>query len=768
MSPQTTQTFLRFNGDWPTATVISIALVVALLMFFYYRRELRFHTTTPRWVLPALRSLAVLLIILCLAGPVLRHEETFRQLGRVLILADASASMDFSDETSTSTTANSPKSSRFDRLQQALLLQPNTLIQTLAQEHNVELFALRGSKADRLWWHRDNGKDTSGDLPSQIAKPNAPFTNLDQPLRDALGPSMSGAAIILLTDGQHNAPGSPEALAEQLGSHKTPIFTVGYGLEAPPPDLALSKVTAPEAIFPNGRAEGLVHINDHLPAGLPAVATITSQNKTLWQQNFTTEGTGARQIPFSFLAEELAPSPTPGDTLRNLNVRVELSGENAAKDRIQTNNETSLALHLLTQKRKILILDGRPRWETRYLHSHFDRDQRWQVTTAFDDFTNAPNSSIRQAFPKDDRDMQSYDLVILGDLRSEALQPAQHQLLHDFVQKRGGGLILLDGQRGHLQSWRDTNNSALIPVSWNSKKSANTPYTHDLTTQGQTLTALSLSDSPSANQTLWEQLPKANWAASADALPDATTLTELQSPNHPSIPGMVWRRFGAGSVLWLATDEYWRWRYEVADLHHQRFWMQLASWIAAPPFIAEDKTLSIGMDQLRYRENDKAELRVRLRDADGNILTEATNPRVNLTRDGRQIATLQLEPDPTHGGVFRAVTSNLPSGDYSINVTTNNTKVSDLALRFRVDDSSNQEWSNLTLNRPLLESISRSSGGRFLRESDINQLPELLKQIDRQETRIRETLLWSSWWWFTAIILLLTTEWLLRKHWRLV
>jgi hypothetical protein len=49
-------------------------------------------------------------------------------------------------------------------------------------------------------------------------------------------------------------------------------------------------------------------------------------------------------------------------------------------------------------------------------------------------------------------------------------------------------------------------------------------------------------------------------------------------------PAMIFRQVGAGAVLYLGTDEMWRWRFQVADLYHQRLWMQLAAWIAAPPF----------------------------------------------------------------------------------------------------------------------------------------------------------------------------------------
>lgn len=792
---------LKFIGEWSTPVVFLTGLLLAGVMFFYYRRELRFHGPIPRFFLPGLRALAVFLIVLCLAGPTLRRETIIRQLNRILILVDSSASMSFTDQPAGTPDDTTPPTSpgttttpsRFHRAQQALLHHPHRLIETLlqSQHQNIELFALRNHKADRIWWHRDNGKDISGALPSQIAKPDAQLTNLDQPLRDALGPSLSNSAIILLTDGQHNSPGSPEALAVQLSNHQIPIFAIGYGQEAPPQDISLTQIIAPEAAFPNGRVEGVIHLNDHLPEGLQAVAIVSdSQQKTLSREEFSTDGSGRRQFTFSFPVSDLIgdsnatnnATSKAQDTLRHLSARVELIGDSSStsKDLIPHNNQSNFAIHLLSQKRKVLLLDGRPRWETRYLHTHFDRDERWEITTAFDDFTDTPNSAIQKAFPKDEKEMQNYDLVILGDLRPESLPPDKHQLLQQFVEKHGGGLIFIDGQRGHLQSWRQTSIESLIPVTWNPNPAAIQPgaqLAHELTPSGLNLTALSLSDTPSTNQTLWQHLPGIFWASSAKPLPDATTLVQLipanasTSTSADSIPGMVWRRYGAGSVLWLASDEYWRWRYEVADLYHQRFWMQIAAWIAAPPFIVQDDRLSLSIDRLRYHENDKAEVRIRLRDAKGNPVIhhdESTPLRAHLHRNGKLHATLQLESDPVHGGVFRAISGNLPSGEYRLTVSQNQQPVSDISLSFQVTDSTTQEWSNLTLNRPLLESIARTSGGRFLRESDIAQLPALLRQADRPQLQVQESLLWSSWWWFTPILILLTAEWLLRKHWRLV
>ncbi len=755
-----------------------MALGLALLMFFYYRRELRYQAGAARWIPALLRSLAVFLLVLCLSAPVLRHTSVVRQLGRVAVVVDASASMSYADESREAPRPGAPKPAtasepRFQRMEKALLDPANSLIQKLAKQHDVELYALRGYQPERLWWRRNGGEDSSGEIPTKLGvNPDGTTTNLADPLRNLLGPSMSGTALVILTDGQHNGEGSPEDLARELSESKVPVFTVGYGQEAPPADLALLDIAAPEAVFADGRVEGSLLIQDTMPADLPAMASIMSQGKVLWQEALTTTGRGERKIEYSFPVNDLPKSEGGETSLRLLKFRIDLANGSSVKDKIVENNGRGVALHLLSHKRKVLILDGRPRWETRYLRNHFDRDERWEVTAAWDDFSSGLSATVQAAFPKTKDELMTYDLVILGDVRPGVITGPQQDSVREFVEKRGGGIILVDGQRGHLQQWGDTAAAGLMPVSWRKGSAAGSEMAYNLSAEGQGLEALRLSDSRSGNAKLWTSLPKAMWCAPAEARPDATLVASLRGSGQAGneMPAVVWRRYGAGSVLWLGTDEFWRWRYEVADMHHQRFWMQIATWIAAPPFLVENERLAIGADRLRYEEGGNAELRVRLRSAEGTIITDA-QPRAHVFRNGLEVASLQLETDPSHGGVFRAVTGSLPSGDYEVTVTERTLDAAadkEVKLKFRVESHASQEWSQLTLNRPLLESMARSTGGRFLREGDIGQIPDLLQQLDRQETRVRELQVWSSWWCFGAVILLLTLEWIFRKAWRLV
>lgn len=760
--PSVTETTLRFTGGYPPIPVVVLAFALAGLMWWLYRRESRFSADRLAWLPAALRAAAVFVLVIALAGPVLRHVTTLRQLGRVVVAVDSSASMQLTDGDD-----DKKSLSRYQRAESLLFKGTTPLLKKLAETQDVELVALRGNNTQRLWWHRQGGKDTSGELPAAFDLPaSTPITNLDQALRSALGPVTAGTALVVLSDGQHNAGGSPEEFSSALKASGTNVFTIGYGTEVPPPDLSLLEVAAPESVFSKENFQGRVTIHDSMPKDTPVTVRIESQKKVLWQKEFKADGKGEKTFDFVFPVAQLPPPP-PGQrdqTLRSVQVQIAASGNAATLEKTRANNARELAIHLLEKKRKVLILDGRPRWESRYLHNHFDRDERWQATLVFDDMTeNAAQGSLQTAFPKTRDELLSYDLVILGDASISRFKSEHLDWLVEFVEKRGGGLILIDGQRGKLREWTKGKTAALMPVRFLNNTTPATPAAITLTTDGQRFDALRLSDSPSANATLWPTLPKVNWHSWVE--PETAALTLAKADRS----AIIFRQIGAGAVLYLGTDELWRWRFQVADLYHQRLWMQLAAWIAAPPFQIEQKRIAIGTDRLRYSPGEASEIRVRVRNDAGDIVADA-QPRAYLLHDGTEVATLQLEADPTHAGIYRALTPPLKAGTYEVAVAESpSAPRGDARLSLHVSDIGNPEWAMLTMNRALLETMAQNSGGRFLREEQAaTDLPNLLQSLDRKQVITKETILWSSWWWFGAAILLLTIEWLMRKRLKLV
>src|SRR3954467_14060896 len=90
-------TTLRFVGDWPWWAGTGAALLLGAAVWPLYLREVR---PLARWVrlgLPALRSVAVMMIVLMLSGPVLHHRRIIGELSRLMLFVDGSQSMGLSD-----------------------------------------------------------------------------------------------------------------------------------------------------------------------------------------------------------------------------------------------------------------------------------------------------------------------------------------------------------------------------------------------------------------------------------------------------------------------------------------------------------------------------------------------------------------------------------------------------------------------------------------------------------------------------------------------
>ncbi|MCX7934374.1 MAG: PA14 domain-containing protein, partial [Planctomycetota bacterium] len=91
-------TSLRFVGDWSPWLSLAAGVALASVAWWLYCRQLREHRGFAVRGLPLLRGLAIVLLLLLLAGPVLKHRRVVGEIGRVLVCVDASQSMSVGDE----------------------------------------------------------------------------------------------------------------------------------------------------------------------------------------------------------------------------------------------------------------------------------------------------------------------------------------------------------------------------------------------------------------------------------------------------------------------------------------------------------------------------------------------------------------------------------------------------------------------------------------------------------------------------------------------
>ena len=128
------------------------------------------------------------------------------------------------------------------------------------------------------------------------------------------------------------------------------------------------------------------------------------------------------------------------------------------------------------------------------------------------------------------------------------------------------------------------------------------------------------------------------------------------------------------------------------------------------------------------------------------------------------MAEVGLTPDA--GGVFRGKTAALDAGDYEVTIETAAIPEGKIKVRteFKVEARQNAERTLLSVNEDLLRQIALTSGGRYFREEDADQLDPLLEPLTAGTIRESETPLLESRWWFGLVVILLTMEWLLRKR----
>ena len=267
-----------------------------------------------------------------------------------------------------------------------------------------------------------------------------------------------------------------------------------------------------------------------MPAGQSFYIKLSGKGRTVWEKELVTLGSGTRYVDYDFLVEDLTGKDIDADERSELKhncldipLRATLVG--LKNDRESKNNLKEVDLRVLTQKFKILMVESRPRWEERYVGNMFDRDSGWEVNQVISDGKKFERGEATGEFPADRDELFKYDIIWIGDISADMFLKEEMRWLSDFVEYRGGGLVLIDGQRKHLKSLVATPMHSLLPVEWNVEAGSNLiPTSLRLTDVGNKLSALQFSSE--TNAAVWAALKPPQWTAGVSALPGTEVLVE--------------------------------------------------------------------------------------------------------------------------------------------------------------------------------------------------------------------------------------------------
>ena len=754
-------------GAWPKWMLVLLILAVAAGLAWLIRSRLARAAPIMRswraWVIWGLQTLMAALLLVLLWKPAITVAELKPQQNIIAVLVDDSRSMAISEDGVT-------------RQAQAVKALRDGVLASLNRSFQTRLYRFDDVPA-RI--------DSLNDL-----QPSAPATRIGDSLKQ-LSEETSDlpiGAVVLLSDGADNAGGIGADAINALRARHIPVHTVGFGRERAEHDVELDDaVVAPRALA-ESRLAAKITLHQRGYAGAKINLTLrdvsagqaAGQGKVLASRsiglgpdgNLQTEtlmfdigGAGARTL-------QIAAAPLPGE-------------ENTA------NNTLTRVVNVGSEPRRILYMEGEPRWEYKFIRQAEEDDRMVQIASIV---RTSENKTYRQGisdpkeladgFPSRPEDLFAYQGLIVGSVEAGYFTPGQQELIREFVDRRGGGLLLLGGQFALADGgWNASNLTDLLPTALPTQagtfhreadpKSGATHATAELAPAGVDSIITRLVDDPIANAAKWKKLPYLmDYEDPGAPKPGAAVLANTITPEGRKLPLLITENFGRGRTAIMATGGSWRWQMSspVGDTAHDLFWQQLLRWLASdtPGQVAASVPAQLLLD------NGAVTLTAEIRDRQYNPAPDAKVEAHILGPSGVS-ALVEMTPVPDSPGQFQAAWSAPKTGAYLTEVTAqradpNTGTVKELGrdvLTFQRMDGVAENF-HTEQNRDLLERLAAQTGGQYWKPADLGKLAGAIPFSEAGVT-VRETKdLWDLPLVFLVLLLLRFSEWWLRRQWGIV
>jgi uncharacterized membrane protein len=381
-------------------------------------------------------------------------------------------------------------------------------------------------------------------------------------------------------------------------------------------------------------------------------------------------------------------------------------------------------------------------------------------------------AELSTGFPVRAEDLFGYSGIIIGSVNADYFTPLQQELLREYVDRRGGGVLFLGGSSSLSDGgWGASSLSELLPTflpSGNHNFRRNSA-TVELTSAGIDSPITRLLDDPQKNAERWKKLTYlADYEDPGSLKPGATELVDLHT-GHRTLPLLITQSYGSGRTAILATGGTWRWQMSEAlgDPSHDLFWQQLLRWLVAesPGPVAASIQSRLLMDE------GSVQLIAQIRDRTFQPAADA-HVTVHIVGPNGVDALVDLRPSQATPGQYQAEWTAEKQGTYLAEVVADSTgsqpqELGRDVITFQRENGVAENF-HTEQNRPFLEQLASETGGRYWKPSELKNLP---RDISYSEAgiSIRTTKeLWNMPIVFLLLLGLPIAEWLLRRKWGVV
>jgi uncharacterized membrane protein len=729
------------TGSYVAAILIVLAIVVTIATYWAVRSR---KGAVHRFVLAGLRVATLLLILFCLFRPVLVVRAAIAQQNFVGVLVDDSRSMQITDWNG---------KARGDFARQTFATPESAVIKSLSDRFVVRPFRF-SSNAERL---RVADELAFSGSQTKIGG------SLEGTRQELAGLPLAG--IVLVSDG---ADTTDTALTDALLTLKAaavPVFTVGVGRETLSRDIQIGRVSVPRTALKGTSLLIDAVVTQTGFAGETVTLDVEDEGRIVGSQEvrlpadgepaavrvrFTASEPGARMFRFRI-------APRPGEL-------------------VTQNNTREAMIDVRDRKERILYFEGEPRPEMKFIRRAVEEDSNLQIVTLQRTADNKyyrlsidDEDHLAAGFPKTRDELFAYRGLILGSIEAGAFTGDQLRMIAEFVERRGGGLLVLGGSRSFAEgSYAGTPVADALPVVLD-RPTPMLDYTQVLrlkahpTRAGEAHAVTQLGATEQESAARWPKLPGLTSLNPIRSVkPGATVLLGGTDDRRREYVVLAHQRYGRGKTIALTTQDTWLWQMHatisVEDQTHENLWRQLLRWLVD----GVPDAVEVHTSAERVEAGDTVTVTAAVVDPtfveinDAQVTAHITGPKgaidIPLQWTGEKSGEYRGQFTPSADGIYAAridaVRAGKPLG------------AGGAQLRAAPGDA---EYFDATMHATRLRRIAEETGGRFYTPETVASLPEDMRYTGRGVTTVEERDLWHMPIILLLIVGLMCAEWGYRR-----
>jgi hypothetical protein len=753
---------LSFSPISSGLLLLALALLLVLLVVRFYARKDTHLSASRKRLLLGLRIAAFMCVVLALLQPTVSLESQEGRRPRVFVLVDGSASMKLPFDLAARGDSSRSRADAALGVAQSLLKKLPRRFDTSLYVFSDSLRRIEGKQGSAISERFPTLTRSSISTVSAILNAPGSRTALGQALEDiSARAGKTPAAVVVISDGASTFGPDPTRVAKRI---LLPVYSVLAANGSSFRDVEITEVLHPTSGYAGTEVPILIRVKGHGLENLDVPLGISEGENVVSRGMLKLAGSAENEILLS------VKPVSAGLHFYKVSIPA-VKGEASA-----VNNTASFALKVLSEKLKVIYLEGDLTWDFTFLKRQLESDPRLETTFALVSGRKMKLPTVEGFVSSAQVGLGRSSIVFIGDGAARYLGPDTWRSLDSFVSSGGGLFIAGAGGLNEIPA----SAQKLLPAqllghdAWGPQEYLNCRLTFD----GLNHPICDIEKEASSNANSWKEIsPLLGSHVIDSAKPGASVLVESSTGNK-SFPVIVAGSYGKGRVLLVAASGFWRWGFSLpgaggSDRLFSGFTSNAIWWLSE----AEKDKLPDMKPQSWVFENGEEVIfsgRGALEGATETVakgaaartaggVGKASYPKLEVTdKNGKS-----LSPVYTQRASSDSLTVSfgaLEPGTYDYKTSYEEKGERTVSAGSFLVDANGPEYRNLFPDSRLLTYVSEASGGKFFTTDQVDVLAREIQTFGEKATVERQVKLWNHPLLFLAFTMFVAIEWWLRRR----